>query len=229
MGISAWRNCMIFRSQKSKSVFWILFCIILLTCMVGTGAATPPQIVSGKKAKVEGSIVSRNGDLIKVKEKKSGTLVIVSLVDGTKIERKSGYVQWARHNDMDVTAMVPGLTIEAEGVGNANGQLEASKISFTPDEFAVEVAEEQQILANKAASSHAQSTANEGVQDAKVAQVAAKTAQTSANSANANAQAAGAAANMDAAAVLLVNKRVSDLDDYKTVAEAAIYFASDDG
>jgi len=220
---------MIFGSQKSKSVFWILLGIILVTCMASVAAATPPQIVSGKKAKVEGSIVSRNGDLIKVKEKKSGTMVVVDLVDGTKIERKSGYVQWFRHNDMDVTAMVPGLTIEAEGVGNANGQLEASKISFTPDEFAIEVAEEQQILANKAASSQAQSTANEGVQDAKVAQVSAKTAQTSANNANANAQAAGTAASMDAAAVLLVNKRVSDLDDYKTVAEAGIYFASDDG
>ena len=220
---------MIFRSQKSKSVLWILFCVVLAMCMTSTVAATPPQIVSGQKAKVKGTIVSRNGDLIKVNDKKAGTVVIVSLIDGTKIERKRGKVEFFRHTDMDVTAMVPGLTIDAEGVGNTNGQLEASKISFTPDEFAVEVAEEQQILANKAASSQAQSTANEGVQDAKVAQVSAKTAQTSANNANTNAQAAGAAANMDAAAVLLVNKRVSDLDDYKVAAEAGIYFASDDG
>jgi hypothetical protein len=40
--------------------------------------------------------------------------------------------------------MVFGLTIAAEGVGNSKGQLEARKISFTPDEFAIEVAEEQQ-------------------------------------------------------------------------------------
>jgi outer membrane protein OmpA-like peptidoglycan-associated protein len=31
---------------------------------------------------------------------------------------------------------------------------------------------------------------------------------------------------MNAGAVQMVNKRVSDLDDYKTVAEAAIYYAS---
>jgi hypothetical protein len=80
--------------------------------MASVAAATQPQIVSGKKAKVEGTTVSRNGDLIQVKEKKSGTVVVVDLVDGTKIERKSGYVQWFRHNDMDVTAMMPGLTIE---------------------------------------------------------------------------------------------------------------------
>ena len=38
-----------------------------------------------------------------------------------------------RRSDMDVTAMVPGLTISAEGVGNAKGQLDASKITFDPD------------------------------------------------------------------------------------------------
>ena len=59
--------------------------------------------------------------------------------------------------------MVPGLTIDVEGVGNAKGQLDASKISFDPDTFAVEVAEEQQIEANKAAAAQAQSTANQGV------------------------------------------------------------------
>ena len=32
---------------------------------------------------------------------------------------------------------------------------------------------------------------------------------------------------MDAAAIQTVNKRVSDLDDYKTMAEAGIYFPSD--
>jgi hypothetical protein len=45
------------------------------------------------------------------------------------------------------------------GVGNADNQLEASKITFSPDEFAIEVAQEQQITANKSAAGHAQSTA----------------------------------------------------------------------
>jgi outer membrane protein OmpA-like peptidoglycan-associated protein len=40
------------------------------------------------------------------------------------------------------------------------------------------------------------------------------------------AQAAGAVAVMNAADVQMVNQRVSDLDDYKTVAEAAIYYPS---
>jgi outer membrane protein OmpA-like peptidoglycan-associated protein len=226
---------MILRSHKPKALaFWTVLCVMLVAFLAYTAAANPPQITSGQKAKVKGTIVSRNGDLIKVKDKKSGTVVVVSLVDGTKIERKKGKAEFFRHSDMDVTAMVPGLTIDAEGVGNAQGQLEANKITFTPDAFAVEVAEEQQIMANKAAAANAQSTANQGVQQAKVAQASAKQAQSSANAAQSSAnaagsqaQAAGAAAEMDAAAVLLVNKRVSDLDDYKTVAEAGIYFPAD--
>src|SRR6266851_1499170 len=102
---------MIFNSQKSKaSIFWALFFLILVTCLANVGSANPSQVTSGQKAKVKGTIVSRNGDLIKVKDMKTGALVVVSLIDGTKIERKKGKVEFFRHSEMDVTAMVPGLT-----------------------------------------------------------------------------------------------------------------------
>ena len=120
--------------------------------------------------------------------------------------------------------MVPGLTINAEGVGNAKGQLDATKITFDPNTFAIEVAEEQQIDANKAAAAQAQSTANQGVAAAGQAQASADQAQQSANQAGQVAAVAGAGAVMDAQAIQLVNKRVSDLADYKTVVEAAVFF-----
>jgi outer membrane protein OmpA-like peptidoglycan-associated protein len=190
------------------------------------------QVEAGKKAKIKGTIMSRSGDLIKISDKKDGSLVVVDLTDSTQIERTKDFR--FRHADMDVTAMVPGLTIEAEGVGNAQGQLEANKIKFDPDEFAVEVAEEQQILANKSAAKNAQNTANQGVADANAAQSSANQAQSSANQAQSSANqaqstavAAGAVGLMDADAIAHVNKRVSDLDDYKTVAAAGIYFPSD--
>ena len=203
-----------------------LLLAVLVICLTCTAKTSAGQIASDKNAKVKGTIVSRSGDLATVKEK-SGTKVIIDITDDTKIERKHGKAEFFRHTDMDVTALVPGLTIEAEGVGNAAGQLVAKKISFTPDEFAVEVAEEQQILANQAAAAKAQTTANQGVQAAKVAQTSARQAQTSANAAGSEAQAAGAGVVMDAAAVQMVNQRVSDLDNYKTVAEAAIFFPKD--
>jgi outer membrane protein OmpA-like peptidoglycan-associated protein len=185
------------------------------------------QIDSDQKAKVKGTIVSRNGELVTIRDKKAGTTTVVDITDNTTIERKHGKVEFFRHSDMDVTAMVPGLTIEAEGVGNSKGQLVAKKITFTPDEFAVEVAEEQQIRANQAAAAQAQTTANQGVKASKVAQTSADNAQTSANNAQAAADVAGAGALMDADAIAMVNQRVSDLDSYKTVAEAVIYFPPD--
>jgi outer membrane protein OmpA-like peptidoglycan-associated protein len=211
--------------------FYILFCLLILSCSV---LARAQQISSDQKAKVKGTIVSRNGDLVSLYDKKAGTKAIVDVTDTTLIERKHGKAEFFRHKDMDVTALVPGLTIEAEGVGNAKGQLVAKKITFTPDEFAIEVAEEQQIQANQSAAAKAQKTANSGVQQAQTAQASANQAQSSANqaqasanNANNNALAASDVAVMDAAAVQMVNKRVSDLDNYKTVAEAVIYFPAD--
>ena len=198
-------------------------CVMLLASLMYAATPNTRQIPNGKKDKVNGQIVSRDGDLVNVKDKKDGMIVVVNITDNTKVEREKGSLR-LRRADMDVTAMVPGLTITAEGVGNAKGQLDASKIRFYPDAFAIEVAQEQQITANKQATAEAQSTANSGVQQAQAAQASANQAQGTANAAGQAAVAAGAVGVMDADAIAMVNKRVSDLGDYKTVAEAGIYF-----
>ncbi len=216
--------------MKSNIREWklsVLFCAsaaILLASL--TYAATNPtrHLAAGDKAKVAGPILSRDGELVRVRDKKSGEVVVVNITENTRIERKKHRVVFPRHTDMDVTAMVPGLTIETEGAGNSKGQLDADKISFTPDAFAVEVAQEQQVLANKAAAQNAQSTADQGVAAANEAQSSAGQAQTSAGQASLQAQAAGDLAIADAAAVATVNQRVSDLDDYKIEAEVDVWF-----
>src|ERR1700691_5580303 len=199
-------------------------CVVLLTVITLASAAFAQTFSSGDKAKVEGTITSRKGDLIKIQDKKTGSPALIKITDDTKILRDKSKVAFKRHEDMDVTAMVPGLTIKVEGVGNADSQLEASKITFSPDAFAIEVAQQQEIMANKSAASNAQSTANQGVTAAGDAQSSANQAQTSANQAGSMAQAAGGVAVMNAADIQTVNKRVSDLDDYKTVAEAVVYY-----
>ena len=105
--------------------------------------------------------------------------------------------------------------------------IDARKISFTPDQFAIEVAEEQQVEASKAAAQNAQSTANQGVTAANMAQSSATHAQQSADQARQQAQAAGSLGVVDAAAVAMVNQRVSDLDHYKIVAENDVFFDAD--
>ena len=205
----------------------LLVCTAFIIALACATKVSSQQIAEDQKATVKGTIVSRNGDLVTVKDKKSGDRTVIDLTDDTKIERKHGKVDFFRHTDMDATAMLPGLTIDAEGVGNSKGQLVAKKITFDPDEFAVEMAEEQQIMANQAAAKRAQSTASQGVKAAQAAQASANQAQKSANAAGSAAQSAGTTALMDAAAITLVNQRVSDLGDYKTVAEATLYFPPD--
>src|SRR5882757_11451356 len=95
-----------------------LFCASAATLLASlTYAATTNQtrqLAAGDKAQVTGSILSRDGDFIRVRDKKSNDVVVVNITDNTRIERKQHRVVFPRHTDMDVTAMLPGLTIEAE-------------------------------------------------------------------------------------------------------------------
>jgi outer membrane protein OmpA-like peptidoglycan-associated protein len=204
-----------------------LGCVILLGSLSYAAQQETRPVEAGKKVKVTGRILSRNGNLVNVYDKSSGELFVVDLNASTKIERKRGKILFFRHTQMDKTALIPGLPITVEGPGNAEGQIEADKISFVPDTFAVEIVEEQQIIANQRAAKQAQSTANRGVAAAGDAQASAEQAQTTANEAGVIATEAAAVGILDAQALQIVNTRVSDLDDYKTVADAGIYFAND--
>lgn len=202
-----------------------VFCVaFLLAGMSLVGSAESSAIGNGKKAEFKGVIISRSGDLVKIQEKKLGTVELIKLGDGTVIEREKGLF---RHTDMNLTALVPGLTIEAKGLGNAEGQLEATKIKFNPDLFAAEIAEEQQIQANEGAVEHAQTSADLGVANAASAQNSANRAQTLANQAQSTADQGVATATAAGTAARAVDQRVSDLKDYTTVAEVQVYFPTD--
>jgi outer membrane protein OmpA-like peptidoglycan-associated protein len=216
--------------MKPKIREWkrnVLLCAgsVLLLAALGFGATHETrQLAAGEKATVTGAILSRDGDLIRILDKKSSEVVVVSINDDTKIERKQHHVVFFRHTDMDVTAMVPGLTIRAEGLGNSKGQLDAARIVFTPDSFAIEIAQEQQVVANKEAAQKAQSTADQGFSAASVAQASAAQAQDSADQVGLHAQNADDLATEDAAAAAMLNRLVSDLDDYKNEFEVDVFF-----
>ena len=135
--------------------------ILSLNHGLADSAGKARRFSQGESSKVSGLILSRDGELIRVHDKKSGELVVVRIDDSTKVERNKYKFPFYRHVDMDVTALLPGLNIEAEGVGNSVGQLDARRVWFSPDDFAIEVAEEQQILANKVSTERAQASANQ--------------------------------------------------------------------
>jgi len=223
---------------KSNNRNWMLVlfvyaCAVILVAnhALATSARKARQLSQGESVKVSGLILSRDGDLIRVRDKKSGEVLVITIEDTTKVERTKFKFPFYRHIDMDVTALLPGLNIEVEGVGNSVGQLEAHKISFTPDDFAIEVAEEQQVLANKASTQRAQASAGQAAKQATQAQTSADQAQNSADTAqisadqgNIVAQTAVGLGLADAAAVAEVNQRITDLDDYKNEFEVDVFF-----
>jgi outer membrane protein OmpA-like peptidoglycan-associated protein len=217
--------------MKPKIRKWkrnVLLCAgsaLLLAALSFAAAHETRQLAAGEKATVTGAILSRDGDLIRILDKKSNDFVVVNINDDTKIERKQHRVVFLRHTDMDATAMVPGLTIQAEGLGNSKGQLDAAKIVFTPDSFAVETAQEQQVVANKEAAQKAQSTAELGHSAASLARASAAQAQDSANQASLDAQPTDELANENAAAAAMLNRLVSDLDDYRNEFEVDVFFS----
>ena len=216
--------------MKSKLHKWkrnVLLCAGSAPLLVALGFAAADetrQLGADEKATVTGAIPSRDGDLIWVLDQKASEIVVLNINDNTKIERKQHHVVFFRHTGMDITVMVPGLTIQAEGLGNSEGQLDASKIVFTPDSVAVEIAQEQQVVANKGAAQKAQSTADLGFSAASVARASAAQAQDSADQASLQVQAANDLATEDAAAAAMLNRLVLDMDDHKNEFEIDVFF-----
>lgn len=221
--------------MKSNNRDWMLMLfvyagafIVLANHALAASAGKTRQLSQGESAKVSGLILARDGDLIRVREKKSSEVIVIRIDDRTKVERTKFKFPFYRHVDMDLTALLPGLNIEAEGVGDSVGELDAHKISFSPDDLAVKVAEEQQVSANKASGERVQASADQAASQAQAsaaeAEKSAYSAQNSADQASVTAQAARALSLADTAAVAKVNERVSDLDEYKNEFEVDVFF-----
>jgi outer membrane protein OmpA-like peptidoglycan-associated protein len=188
------------RHSLSKWLLRYSLCLALLAGFACVADAHGLEIKNGHKAKVTGPIMSRDGDSLIVRDQRANAFVVVGLTDHTRIERtKKGFK--FRHPDMDVTALVPGLTVEAEGVGNVRGGLDASKIAFDPGEFGTDSVTGQPVaLDNSAAKTDTSLSQHFLTISAGTSVAATPTTQT-------------------------VNYRVSDLSDYSSVAQAGIYFA----
>lgn len=63
--------------------------VVLLGTLLHAASAGTSDIPVYEK--VTGPILSRNGDLVQIKDKKSGHFVVVKITDNTKIERKRGH------------------------------------------------------------------------------------------------------------------------------------------
>lgn len=103
----------------------------LLTAALAMGVEPNARtFAAGEQFKVSGVIISRTGDILKVRGS-DDSIGTVDLTNTTKIQLKHGV--FARKTAMDLQSLVPGLQVEAQGRGNEKGELVAEKVTFDPN------------------------------------------------------------------------------------------------
>lgn len=104
---------------------------LLLTAALAMGVEPNARtFAAGEQFKVTGVIVSRAGDILKVRDT-DDSIGTIDLTNTTKIQLKHGI--FGRKTAMDVQSLVPGLMVEAQGKGNEHGELVASRVTFDPN------------------------------------------------------------------------------------------------
>ena len=85
---------------------------------------------AGQQVKVQGVIISRDGQMIKLRsdDESVGT---IDLTEDTKIQLKHG--MFSRKSAMNTDSLIAGLRIEAQGKGNDKGELVADRVIFDPN------------------------------------------------------------------------------------------------
>ena len=215
--------------KKNTSKF--LFGVIAMAFMVFAAnlVARGQAVSAGQKVKLQGFITSRAGENLTMRTDDSGNVVVV-LTDNTRVKAKKGAFG-IRRETMAVTALIPGLKIEVQGIGNETGQVIATSVDFSADDLqqaqAIQAglnptrqelqAAEQQVQANQ-----------QGIQANK------QGVQANKQQANANQQAIQAnqqqiQANQQQLAQVSseeaeLHKRFSELSDYDVKYTATVYF-----
>lgn len=184
----------------------------LLVASVGlllfTGIGTSYGITAGEEVKTKGLITARNGETLTISTA-DATNVVVVLSENTKVGIPKGLLK-RRTKNMAVTALMPGLRIEVQGLGDASGRVMAKSIRFSNDDLQTAeqiqaglVPTQQQVQENQG-----NIQANEQNISANKQQIGANQQQISANQGQ----------------IQDVSKRFSELTDYDTKYTASVYF-----
>jgi len=204
-----------------------LACSTLAMGMVTPNART---FTAGQSVKVQGVILSRDGNSIKLRidDDSIGT---VDLSDLTKIQLKSG-VMIFHSSKMDLGSLVPGLHIEAQGKGNDKGDLIADKVSFDPNSMRASRQIDARVSPLEARTGSLEGRA--GALEGRTGQLEGRTGQLETRAGtleDQERQTQGLVGQVKTSAdqanqgVNDVNRRVSDLDNYQVKDSATVYFA----
>jgi len=214
------------KNTKSIAVMVALaFAITLMTAVgvLGQGASKthPVTVPQGTKQKIQGVVSFRNGDSFKVRDIE-GAETTVQLTDKTKVSSHG-----ISKDAYPVTFIMRGLRLQAQGKGDAEGNLVADWVKFDEQDLrSAQALEQTNELAEENARriEAAEEAARLATEEAKrmAGQIAENTAL--ANDARARADAAQAQADAAFKSAALANNRINGLDSYDTIKSVPVLF-----
>jgi len=220
-------------SKKIKTLLAISAQGLLAATLVLAVEPNTRTFTADQKAKVKGEILSHDGNTLKVRGDKDNAVSTIDLSDSTKIELKHGLFGW-RSNAMDATSLLPGLSIEADGKGTANGDLAADKVVFDPN--SMRTSKQVDARVGPIESRTGQIEGRTGKLEGRTDQIETRQGQivnrqgqledTEKQTQQQVGQVKGVAEQANQG-VTNVNRRVSDLDNYQPTASTTVYFKID--
>lgn len=197
---------------------------LAFVAVAANASNTFAQVSSGQKAKIVGTVIGRGPDTFQLKNQDTGAITVVALTPATSVKTSRGGV-FGQSKTYAATYILRGLRLQAEGVGDANGQLIASKITF--DERDLRTAQALQQTDEMARENQARIAAEETARKEEAQKLAGQIAenQALANQAQMSADAAQKRADEAAKAADRANSRINGLGDYDVVRTWSILFA----
>jgi len=172
------------------------------------------NLVSGQKYKIKGVVVAKD-DMSFVVRDYNGVESRVMISPQTSIKTKGGI--FGGGDRIASTQIVRGLALEAEGRGDGQGSLAASKIRFEKDDFRVAQSIESRVA--PAENRLTQTEENQARLSGQIDELMAIS-----NAARGGAKAAQETADAAIAGVNATNQRISALDDYVVQSAETVNF-----
>ena len=178
--------------------------------------------VASAQTEIKGPISSRSGDTMVVTELSGAVTVLLS--PSTQVVEAMGLFKG--HEQLGITALVPGLYVQVKGNNNAQNQLAADKVSFNASDLKAAVDAQAGLVPTqqKVSQNQQQIQADQAKIAAQQQQLKQQQAQIAAEKVASAEHAAEIAANKDAIAE--ANARFGELDQYNILGEATVNFGN---
>ena len=196
-----------------RKITSIAFIVTFSIASVFAQNAELRSLTAGQKYKIKGVVVSKQDDTTLIVRDTTGVDTKVMIGSNASIKSNATF----GGDRFPVTAIVRGLNLELEGVGDSSGSLAASKVRFNKSNLLTA----QSIDARVAPAEERLTVAEQNAQrvSGQIDELMAIS-----NAAKGGAKAAQDTADAAVAGVNATNKRITDLDDYVVQSTATVNF-----